>query len=149
MLALGMGLLGVGCASGRIDIKDGEGKVTQAGFSLSADWVKAKDKKFDVNVIMANETNDKSIMIPLDELQCGRGTVDGNLKHTFFNTGTRYFRLQARQKKSFRMVCDLGEEATGEFRIKIPNGYDFSKRDVKDKSQILFSNLEWKYSDSK
>lgn len=145
-LTFGIASFGLACSSAKITIKESEGKVKKSGFAVRAEWVQPKKKKFDVNLILANETDDKSFVIPLEEIQCGRGTTDGELKHTFFNVGTKNFRLHAHQKKSFKLVCDLGEETAGEFRIKIPHVYDF-KGDVKDHSRVALSNIEWKHTD--
>lgn len=151
LLGLCMAFVSVSCSSKRIKIKEEERSVTKNGFTLSADWINPKKGKFDVNFTIANDTKDKSFMIPLEEIQCGRGSANGELKHTFFNTGTRNFRIHAQQKKTFRLVCELAPddaEATGDFRIKIPRVYDFSKGDVQDKSHVILTNVEWKHSDS-
>jgi hypothetical protein len=130
--------------AGRTDIAESDNKVTKPGvISLYAHWVKDKGKKYDIGYNMKNE-HDKGIIVLLSEVHCYRGSSQGQLKHTFFNTGERTINFGAGELKSFNLVCQLGAENKGEYKITVGNVYENASGDGKTMGKVLAKDVVWK-----
>lgn len=130
--------------AGRTEIAAQDNKVTKPGvITIYADWVKNKGKKYDINMTFINE-HDKGIIILIKEMRCSKGKRDGEIKHTFFNTGERTIDFGAGQKKQFNLVCVLGEKAEGPYQVRVANVYENASGDGKTMGKVLAKNVEWK-----
>lgn len=114
---------------------------------IDADWVKDKGKRYDVQLKVKN-VSDNDIIILLNDMQCFKGTSQGVLKHTFFNTGERTIDFRKGQLKSMRMVCTIGEKTDGDDRIVVGRIFDNPNADGATRGKVLGQNIEWKYSGS-
>ena len=136
------------CFAGKIKIEGGK-KVTKAGvISVSADWVKDKGKKYDINLSLTNESK-QSIIVMLNDLHCKRGNATGIIHHTFFNTGERTIDLTPGQVKSFNMVCDVKEPTRGDYQVSIGRVFENPANDGKTKGKVLATDVVWELSQLK
>jgi hypothetical protein len=141
LVVLIAGLLLSACSGKKVKLNDGN-KVSKNGVVLWASWIKDKGKKFDLQLNLLNETK-KSIIINLSDMSCFRGSLQGELKHTFFNTGERTIDLGVGLKKSFNMVCNYGEKASGNYKIVISQVFENPGSDGKTRGAVIANNLEW------
>lgn len=130
--------------AGKIEISESDNRVTVPGvISLSAEWVKDKGKKYDVHFKMRNE-HDKPIIVLFREMQCWRGSLIGELKHTFFNTGEKTIDLHRAEMKEMNLVCRLSEEAKGgEYRLVVGSVYENASGDGHSLGKVLKHNITW------
>ena len=112
-------------------------------------WIKDKGQKFDFNLHIHNENEDKGMIIFLSDLRCKRGTVTGVVKHTFFNTGEKTIDFKPNERKDFNLVCRTEGTEKGDFQLKIAKVYDNPSLDGKTVGKVIAENLEWKQSDRK
>lgn len=127
---------------------DPENQMSAKGVvTVSVPWIKDKGDKFDVNLSIHNEDTDKGIIIFLSDMGCMRGTVRGELKHTFFNTGEKTIDFKPNETKSFTLVCRVHGEGRGDFKISVAKVYGNPSMDGKTVSKVLAKDLSWKQSD--
>lgn len=115
--------------------------------TVSVPWIKDKGDKFDVNLNVHNDDSDNGIIIFLSDLGCQRGTVRGQLKHTFFNTGERTIDFKPNETKSFNLVCRLAGEPRGDFKLSVAKVYSNPSMDGKTVGKVLAKDLNWSQSD--
>jgi hypothetical protein len=115
--------------------------------AVSANWLKDKGSKYDFQLAVMNNSG-KPIIVYLWDIACFRGTVQGEVKHTFFNTGERTIDFKIGEKKAFNMVCRLGGETKGDFRVLIKKIYENPAQDGKTVGQLLGSDVEWKLAET-
>jgi hypothetical protein len=132
----------MGCGAKRIKIE--EKQVTKndiVSFNVSA--LKDKGKSFDIVMGVTNiSTND--IIFMLNDMQCYKGTTQGVLKHTFYNTGERVIDFRKGQLKNFKMVCKLADKTKGDYRIVVTRIFDNPGADGETKGKVLAENIEVK-----
>ncbi len=109
--------------------------------------IKEKKGKWDLDVQIKNENDEKGIIIFLSDLICKRGTVTGSLKHTFFNTGERTMDFRPGQMKDFHLVCKTEGHPVGPYQLTIAKVYSNPSLDGKTVGKIIARDLKWKYSD--
>ena len=130
----------------KIDIAPEGNRLTKAGLvSLWSDWIKNKGKKYDISFHIKNES-EKPIIIMLGEMHCFRGSVEGELKHTFFNTGEKTINFRGSETKNFTLVCQLDEKLKGDYRILVKQVYENAGGDGKTLGKVLGKDLDWKVS---
>ncbi|MCP5470444.1 MAG: hypothetical protein H7A36_08085 [Chlamydiales bacterium] len=117
----------------------------KSGMALQVNWVKDKKVKYDVEVVMTNES-EKARIVMLPDIHCFKGDTRGILKHTFFNTGERTIDFQPGENKSFKMVCNHSAPVEGAFRLLVTEIYDNPEMDGATKGKIVGKNLEWTFS---
>jgi len=130
------------CSGSRIKMDAGENVVKAKTIEVSANWIKDKGKKFDVDLNIKNNT-DHGIIIMLAEISCAKGKLSGGLKHTFFNTGEKTIDFTAHERKTFRLVCNLGSETEGNYKITIGEVYNNKSGDGKSKDKVIEKNIVW------
>ena len=118
-------------------------KVKKEGVAVWTNWLKDKGKKFDLQFNIQNEGK-KDIIILLSDMSCFHGSVAGTLKHTFFNTGERTIDIHPGQLKSFNLVCNMGGESQGDYKILISRVYENPNGDGKTRGKAIVNDLEWK-----
>jgi hypothetical protein len=114
-----LAVLEVSCAT---SVKVTQQEPKPGAVTMHFQWLKDKGKKFDFNLMIANKT-DQDVLLYLHDMRCYRGTTEGKLEHTFFNTGHRTFKYHAGQTDNYNMVCAFPEKTTGEFRITLTKVY--------------------------
>ena len=130
-------------AGNKIDIASSDNKITRPGvFSVFADWIKEKDKKYDLNLSMINE-HGKPVIVLLGEMRCYRGKTQGELKHTFFNTGEKTIQFAPGQLKNFNLVCNAVDQKSGEYGIAIGSIYENNSGDGKTLGKVLAKDVTW------
>jgi len=117
----------------------------KSGMALQVNWLKDKTVKYDVEVVMTNES-EKARIVMLSDIHCFKGDTRGILKHTFFNTGERTIDFQPGENKSFKLVCNHHTPADGAFRLLVTKIYDNPEMDGASKGEIVSKNLEWTLS---
>ncbi len=115
--------------------------------TMTVPWIKDKGKKYDLNLTVHAESGDKGMIIFLGDLGCQRGEAVGKLKHTFFNTGERTIDFRPNQTKDFNLVCTIGSETRGDFKITIAKIYDNPSLDGKTIGKVIAKDLSWSQSD--
>ena len=148
LFGLFLGAVGLTSCSGKKIIPDGSDRVTKNNISIWSSWVKNKSDKFDVRLHIANDS-EKDVIILLSEMHCFRGTIRGELKHTFFNTGERTIDFRPRETKEFNLVCRTNENAEGDFKIVVGHVYANPQGDGKTRGDAIAKDLEWKVVDAK
>jgi hypothetical protein len=127
----------------KIDIASSDNKVTRPGvFSVFADWIKEKDKKYDLNISLINE-HSKPVIVLMTEMKCFRGKAQGELKHTFFNTGEKTIQFASGQLKNFNLVCKSIDQKTGEYGVAIGNIYENASGDGRTLGKVLAKDITW------
>ncbi|HTM46388.1 MAG TPA: hypothetical protein VL137_15615 [Polyangiaceae bacterium] len=134
----------VACGGGRVMLDRSSNTVINAGtISVWADWIKDKGVKYDVRLNIQNDS-EKSLIVKLGGTRCYRGQTEGELKHTFFNTGEKTMDFEPGQKKAFNLVCDLAGEARGDFRIVIERVFDNPSNDGMTPGVVVAEKVEWR-----
>lgn len=148
LITLFTSLAVISCASKSVDTSAATATQSKV-LTIRAAEVKDKGKKYDViGLSLTNET-EKNIIVLLNDLICYRGNVQGTVKHTFFNTGERTIDMGARQKKSFNIVCKLGEKVkAGDYRIVVARVYDNPSNDRRTTGKEIAKDVEWKLAHS-
>ena len=130
--------------AGRVQLGVNDNKVTVKDvLSVWSEWIKDKGKKFDINIHLQNES-DQGIIIQLSEIRCHRGGAQGELKHTFFNTGEKVMDFKPHEQKSFNLVCKIGQETKGEYKLTVGTVYANPSGDGKTLGKPIAKNIEWK-----
>jgi hypothetical protein len=145
ILSLFAAIAVMGCGAKRVKIE--EKQVTKndiVAFNVSA--LKDKGKSYDILMSIQNVSPDKDIIIMLNDMQCFKGASQGELKHTFYNTGERTIDFRKGQLKNFKMVCKLGSKTKGDYRILVTRIFDNPGADGETKGKVLGSNIEVKLS---
>jgi hypothetical protein len=145
--ALALPLLVAACGGQRFRPSGDSAAVTRPGvLTLGVNWVKDKGDKYDAEVLLRNE-RDAGVIVKLADMRCFRGPIEGELKHTFFNTGERTIDLRAHEQKTMPMVCKLGGDVTGyDFRIRVGQVFDNPGNDGSTTGKVLAKDLEWKFT---
>lgn len=117
-------------------------RVTKNDVVIGANWIKDKGDKYDMQFTIANNST-KSIVILLGDMSCYRGELQGQLKHTFFNTGERTIDFRPGELKMFNLVCNYGMDTKGPFKITIKKVYDNPRNDGSSTGAVLAENLNW------
>jgi hypothetical protein len=142
-LALGLSA----CGGGKAAIAPEQSAMKKEGvISMNVEWVKDKRTKYDIRLILHNESSGP-IIVKLGDMQCYRGERQGILHHTFFNTGERTIDFRVGQSKVFQMVCDLGTKAEGDYRIIFGRVFDNPANDGATIGKVISESIEWKASD--
>lgn len=115
--------------------------------TLSVAWIKDKGKKFDVHVNIHNDNQDKGMIIFLSDMTCQRGNMGGTLKHTFFNTGERTINFHPNETKEFNLVCNIGDESKGDFKILVSKIYENPSMDGRTVGKVIGKDIVWKQDD--
>ncbi len=140
-----LGFLSVGCAHKKIatdQVAKKDGVVT-----IWADWVKPKTKKFDLHFHIKNES-DKTIIVMLRDMGCMRGEKVGQVKYTFFNTGEKTIDIGPGMDKHANMVCVLGMEAKGDFKVTLARVYENPSNDGKTPGEVMAKDIKWVQPDT-
>ena len=117
--------------------------------TVSIPWIKDKGSKFDLNVNVHNENPEKGMIIFLSDMGCNRGTVRGELKYTFFNTGEKTIDFKPNETKSFNMVCKTAGNPRGDFKLSIAKVYNNPSLDGKTVGTVIAKELTWSQSDKR
>ncbi len=145
---IALSLLMSACGHKKINTGSAETGGKKGLLVLSAEWVKDKGTKYDLNFEMRNES-DKDIIVMLNDMECSQGDQHGVLKHTFFNTGERTIDFRKGQTKRFLMVCDLGVKAVGAYKITVNRVYDNPESDGAQKGKVIAKDLVWTFDNHK
>jgi len=135
-------LLTLGCSSRKSIKIDSTSAASDAPVvSLRFEWIKEKGDKYDMRLIVKNGT-DKSILFYLNELHCFKGSVEGTLKHTFFNTGHRTFKFHPGAQEAYNMVCKVGDNVQGDYRVVLGRVLENPTGDGKTPGKQIAEKIE-------
>jgi hypothetical protein len=136
------------CGGSTLEIAPEQKVMKKEGvISMNVEWVKDKQKKYDVRMAIHNEAK-SPIIVKLGDMQCFRGEHQGILHHTFFNTGERTIDFRIGESKVFQMVCDTHEKASGPFKIIFGRIFDNPSNDGATTGKIIAEGVEWKANDA-
>lgn len=123
----------------------GVGKASQKGIiTVTADWLKDKDNKFDVSMHFTNET-DKTILLFVGDMKCARGPdKDGNIDN---HTDRRTIDLRGHESRSVVVTCRLPSETKGDFSVAM-KVYENPSSDSNTPGKILAEALTWKQGEN-
>ena len=141
LLAALIAVLGVSCAK-RVQISPEKSNVNKGGIEASANWLKDKGKKFDIQFAITNNS-EKDAIIHLHDISCAKGALQGQIKHTFFNTGERKIDLHRGEKKMFNFVCNYGSKTEGDYKVSIKRVYDNPTGDGVNTGKGMAENINW------
>lgn len=136
------------CGGKKVQIDSASTPVPEGKIAMQFEWLKVKGKKYDFRMDFINGTQ-KSVIFYLTDMHCFKGTNEGTLKHTFFNTGHRTFKLKPGQKDAANMVCNLDAESAGNYRVVIAKVLDNPSGDGKTPGEQLAENIEIVQTESK
>ncbi len=131
------------CGHKKVALDQASSNVSNEIVSMTVLWLKDKGKKFDVELQVQNKSKD-DVIIKLGDMNCGKGTAGGQLKHTFFNTGERIIDFSPQQTKRFLLVCDIGQAVPGDFQISINRVFDNPEGDGSTRGKQVAGKLQWK-----
>lgn len=109
---------------------------------VRVNWIKEKGDKYDIEMSV-NNLYKKDIIIYLNDISCYKGSAQGRLKHTFFNTGERTIDFRIGEMKRFRMVCDIDAKVAGDYKIVFNRIFDNPDADGSTKGKAISEKLEW------
>ena len=110
---------------------------------MSAVWVKDKGMSYDLEFTVTNVSK-SNIVFRLDNMQCFKGTEQGILKYTFFNTGKKTLGFTPGQLRQFRMKCSFQAKVPGDPRIIVNQIFDNPSNDGVTEGKVVDQNIEWK-----
>ena len=111
--------------------------------SVSAEWVKDKGRKWDVE-LQLKSLHPKPFIILRKEIQCFRGEKEGSLRK-----GEEIIALTKNHSGSYTFQCDIGVEAKGDFKLVISKVYENPDDDGQTKGKVLANNVLWQTPDKK
>jgi hypothetical protein len=136
-------LISLKCQAARIAIAPADNRVSIPDvITIYSEWIKDKGNKYDLNLTI-NNAHQKGIIVLLKEMHCFRGAVEGELKHTFFNTGERTIDFKRGQSKSMTLVCHLKSKGEGNYRIVLDQVYENASGDRKTIGKELAKAVDW------
>ena len=112
----------------------------EGAFLVHFDWIKDKSTKYDMQLRLVNSTAQPALVY-LDDIRCYRGKTEGMLAQPAFGGGARYFKLHEGQSQEFTLVCNLKEEASGDFRIVVTKAYVSASSDGKVSDKLVAENV--------
>lgn len=133
------------CGGPRIHIDSDQAAVKNDSIKVSANWIKDKGSKYDVELAVRN-VSERPIIIFLADMKCARGKAEGTLKHSFFNTGERTIDFKGGEAKTFRMVCQIGHESDGAYRVTVAKVYDNPSGDGVRTDKVVAKELVWSHA---
>lgn len=116
---------------------------TKAGGVMEAriNWLKDKKNKFDFELVLSN-LKETGLIVYLNDIACKKGSVIGEVKHTFFNTGERTIDFRPGETKRFKLVCKLfGEVQSDKFNVTIKRINSNPSNDGKTVGKLLLRDL--------
>lgn len=144
ILTSAVAALGLGCGHSKIDA-GATNYVAKGGSAVEvyAEWIKDKGDKWDGEFFIKN-THSTGIIILLVDISCGRGSVSGQVKHSFFNTGERTIDFRPGEMKRFVLVCRMGADVEqGEFFLNIKRVSEDTDGQGKVGGKVLVENVRW------
>jgi len=124
------------------DKMEGVGKVSQKGvIEVTADWVKDKDNKFDVNLKLQNEAKN-TLLIFAGDMKCSRGTEkDGTVD---IHSDNRTIALRPGESRFVVATCRLqSKDVRGDFTVSF-KVFDNPTNDSNTPGKALTGMLTWK-----
>ncbi len=118
----------------------GGAQSTSHGLVLSANWVKPKGGKFDMELQVRNDTG-KPILLATADLQCSRGATQGVVRDNFSDR-ERLMSFAPNQTRSFKVFC-VNTSDQGSFRVGIARVFGNPSNDGVTKGPVVASNVEW------
>lgn len=131
-----------GCASKQTFSNTNSSVTSNPAIEITTLWLKDKGKKYDIEMNIRNVSS-SDIVFFLKDMSCEKGGVAGRLKHTFFNTGERSIDFRKGQLKRFKMVCDIGAEERGSYKIMISQVFENPNGDGRTQGKVLATNVSW------
>lgn len=132
------------CGGKKVVMTAGNEAKADGVLAMTVAWVKDKGSKFDIRLTLRNERDEEGVIVYLHDINCYKGALKGEAKHTFFNTGERTMDFKPGEAKSFNLVCRVGSETTGPMRINIARVYENPSNDGKTAGKIIAKNIDWK-----
>ena len=140
--ALVIVLFQVSACSKRVQLTAESNRTEKGGIVASANWLKDKGSKYDIQFSITNNF-ERDVIINLHDISCSKGSVPGTIKHTFFNTGERRIDLKNGESKNFNFVCRLSSKTDGPYKVTIRRVYDNPTGDGIKTEKVLVENIVW------
>ncbi len=123
---------------------DGQHKVTVKNkFSIWSLWVKDKKKKYDLELVLHNESS-KSQIVKLGDVWCYRGKTKGRIGYSSFGIGERTIDFVPGQQKNLKVSCKTGE-AGGDFKVVIKRLFSNPSDDGATPGKVIAKDLTWTF----
>jgi hypothetical protein len=119
----------------------GVGKVELPGVvAITADWVKAKESKYDVSFQFKALSN-KTVLFFVGDMKCKRGAeASGNIN---IHSDRRTIDLRPGETRTIILTCELAIKTTGDFYVSAKL-FDNPNGDANTPGKVLAEKLEWK-----
>ena len=119
-----------------------------APISMSANWIKPRGKRVDLQVTIANKS-EKSVEIQPQDFQCFRDAEMGTLTHKFDNP-PHYgsVRLAPSQSRTELVICNFPTAGNGVYSLKVAKLYE-SRDDGENGTKKLAEKLSWTFAPAK
>lgn len=99
--------------------------------TLRVNWVKDKGRKYDIELVLANQLAAPIVIRPGD-IRCSRGSADGELKYASVEGAIV---LGPEETRMFHMVCRTGPRASGPYQIEIARLFS--------KGKVVGASIGW------
>lgn len=113
--------------------------------NISAGWVKDKDKKFDAELIIQNESKDNPLLVFVGDMSCARGGVKGQLN---IEGNPRILDIRPTETRHLILKCNVGSKNKGDFTITFNKVFENPKQDSQTPGKVIAENLVWKQGES-
>ena len=130
-----------GCPSQPVKM-DGVTTVKKAGvLSVTATWVKDKDKKFDAGLKITNESADNTLLIFVGDMTCERGGIKGELS---IEGNPRILDIRPGEVRNLILKCNLQNLTKGDFVVTMKKIFENPKQDSTTPGKVVAENFTWK-----
>lgn len=131
----------IACSHKKIAVDDSAQASKKGVLAISAAWIKEKPKKFDIQVMLTNQSG-KPEIVWLKDIQCSRNGVKGDVTMVDARHGDFPIALKPSAVKTIVFTCDYNAEVkTGAFKFNITRVYDNPSDDGRTKGQVIAKDL--------
>lgn len=135
LLALVILVPTISCSHGK-KFSTAGAKVSKNGFTLEANWVKDKGKKFDAGIVLAN-SGKTPLLLEAGAVRCFHGETEGSLTGIDGTVG-----IPTGGSNSLTVHCNLGTKVSeGAYKLEIVKVWSNPSGDASGKGKEVASNL--------
>ena len=133
-----------GCAQRTKLIRDHNVVTVDGLISVWATWLKDKDDKLDVRLHIENDAS-HGLLVRMRDLHCSRGERWGQVRLLGAPRDAATLHFEAQEKYTFTMVCDFGDDPTGDFRVLLGAVFE-EPRERPGAAELIATDIEWNIS---
>jgi len=131
----------IACSHKKIAVDESAQTAKKGVLSSSASWIKEKPKKFDIQVMLTNQSN-KAEIVWLKDIHCSRNGLKGDVTMVDARHGDFPISLKPNVPKTLIFTCDYNREVkAGDFKFNITRVYDNPSGDGRTNGQVIAKDL--------